>query len=85
MGTESCWHTIFVMDELEQESKQKLLGPAEQRMLCSAAIRLMRLWRAVLREGGSRSATEELNKISGLFTERNGSDVENRTGNQALP
>jgi hypothetical protein len=77
--------TIFVLDELEEESKQKLLDPAEQRMLSSAAIRLMRLWRTVLREGGSKSATGELNKISGLFTERTGSASENHSGNQAQP
>jgi hypothetical protein len=66
--------TIFILDELEQESKRKLLEPAEQRMLSSAAIRLMRLWRTVPREGGSKSAIGDLNKISSLFTERNGSD-----------
>jgi hypothetical protein len=72
--------TIFVLDELEQESKQKLLDPAEQRMLSSAAIRLMRLWRTVLREGGSKTATGELNKINSLFTERNRSDRGNDSG-----
>jgi hypothetical protein len=72
--------TIFVLDELEQESKQKLLDPAEQRMLSSAAIRLMRLWRTVLREGASKNATGELNKVSGLFTERNAGDSENHSG-----
>jgi hypothetical protein len=72
--------TIFVLDELEEESKQKLLEPTEQRMLSSAAIRLMRLWRTVLREGGSKTATGELNKINSLLTERNGSNSENNSG-----
>jgi hypothetical protein len=77
--------TIFVLDELEQESKLKLLDPTEKRMLSSAAIRLMRLWRTVLREGGSKSATEKLNKISGLLTKRNGSDRDTTVANQAPP
>jgi hypothetical protein len=77
--------TIFVLDEIEQESKLKQLDPADQRMLSSAAIRLMRLWRTVLREGGSQPAIGELNKISSLITEGNESDDENDSGNRASP
>ena len=72
--------TTFVLDELEQETRLKLLDPAEKRMLTSAAIRLMRLWNMVMREGESKSAVVELNEITTLFPQTSRTDTENRGG-----
>ena len=56
--------TIFVLDDLEEGSRQRFLDPVEKRLLSSIATRLLRLWRTVLREGGSKTAIEELDRIS---------------------
>lgn len=57
--------TIMVLDDLEEGLRERTLDQAQRRLLSSTGTRLLRLWRAVLREGGSERTTEELKRISG--------------------
>jgi 5-methylcytosine-specific restriction endonuclease McrBC regulatory subunit McrC len=55
--------TIMVLDNLEEGTKENILDQAQKRLLSSTGARLLRLWRTVLREGGSREVAEELERI----------------------
>src|SRR5207245_10981219 len=60
--------TIMVLDNLGAGSKDRTLDQGQKRLLSSTGARLLRLWRAVLHEGGSQRAVEDLSRIEGLMS-----------------
>ena len=60
--------TIMVLDNLEMGTRDRTLSQAEKRLLSSTGTRLLRLWRAVQRDGGSEGAAVELDGIEGTLT-----------------
>ena len=60
--------TVMVLDNLEAGSKDRTLDQGQKRLLSSTGARLLRLWRAVLHEGGSQRAVEDLSRIEGLMS-----------------
>jgi hypothetical protein len=59
--------TVMVLDNLEEGSRDRTLDHGQKRLLSSTGARLLRLWRAVLREGGSRRAAEDFGRIEELL------------------
>ena len=59
--------TIIVLDNLEAGSRDRTLDQGQKRLLSSTGARLLRLWRAVLREGGSQKVAEDLTRIEGVL------------------
>ena len=57
--------TILVLNDFERSVNANLLDGSDKRLLSSSATRLLRLWRTVLREGWSKSATNALETIGG--------------------
>jgi hypothetical protein len=55
--------TIMVLDNLEEGTRDRVLDQGQKRLLSSIGVRLLRLWRAALREGGSERLAGELDKI----------------------
>jgi hypothetical protein len=55
--------TIMVLDNLEEGTRDRVLDHGQKRLLSSIGVRLLRLWRAVLREGGSQRLAGELDQI----------------------
>src|SRR5712692_6139759 len=45
--------TVMVLDNLEAGSRDRTLDQGQKRLLSSTGARLLRLWRIILREGGS--------------------------------
>jgi hypothetical protein len=60
--------TVMVLDNLEAGSRDRTLDQGQKRLLSSTGARLLRLWRVVLREGGSRRIAEDLGIIEGLLS-----------------
>ena len=56
--------TVMVLDSLEAGSKDRTLDQGQKRLLSSTGARLLRLWRATLREGGSQRVAENLVVVS---------------------
>ncbi len=48
--------TVMVLDNLEVGSRARTLDQGQKRLLSSTGARLLRLWRAVLSEGGTQGA-----------------------------
>ena len=59
--------TIMVLDNLEMGTRDRTLDQGEKRLLSSTGTRLLRLWRAVQREGGSEIIAVELDGIAGAL------------------
>jgi len=59
--------TVMVLDNLETGSKDRTLDQGQKRLLSSTGARLLRLWRVVLREGGSPRVAEDLGTIEELL------------------
>src|SRR2546427_12218753 len=59
--------TVMVLDNLETGSKDRTLDQGQKRLLSSTGARLLRLWRGVLREGGSPRGGEELGIIEEML------------------
>lgn len=59
--------TIMVLDNLETGTRDRTLDQGEKRLLSSTGTRLLRLWRAVQREGGSERSAVELDGIAGAL------------------
>ena len=59
--------TIIVLDNLEAGSRDRTLDQGQKRLLSSTGARLLRLWRAVLREGGSQKVAEDSTRIEGVL------------------
>ncbi len=60
--------TVMVLDNLETGSKDRTLDQGQKRLLSSTGARLLRLWRATLREGGSQRVAEDFGRIEGLLS-----------------
>jgi hypothetical protein len=60
--------TVLVLDNLEAGSMDRTLDQGQKRLLSSTGARLLRLWRIVLREGGSQRAVENLGRIEKLLS-----------------
>ena len=60
--------TVMVLDNLEAGSTDRTLDQGQKRLLSSTGARLLRLWRIVLREGGSSRISEELGSVEGLLS-----------------
>ncbi len=60
--------TVMVLDNLEDGSRDRTLDQGQKRLLSSTGTRLLRLWRTVLREGGSQRFADDLGRIEGLLT-----------------
>ncbi len=60
--------TVMVLDNLEAGSRDRTLEQAQKRLLSSTGARLLRLWRVVLREGGSQKIAEDLHGIEGQLS-----------------
>ena len=58
--------TVMVLDNLEAGSRDRTLDQGQKWLLSSTGARLLRLWRAALREGGSQRVAEDLVRIEGL-------------------
>ena len=56
--------TIMVLDNLDTGTRDRTLSQGEKRLLSSTGTRLLRLWTAVQREGGSHKAALELDGIA---------------------
>jgi len=59
--------TAMVLDNLEAGSRDRTLDQGQKRLLSSTGARLLRLWRAALREGGSKRVAEDFGRIEGLL------------------
>ena len=59
--------TVMVLDNLEAGSRDRTLDQGQKWLLSSTGARLLRLWRAALREGGSQRVAEDLIRIEGLL------------------
>ena len=59
--------TIMVLDNLETGTRDRTLDQSEKRLLSSTGTRLLRLWTAVQREGGSQKAAMEVDGIAGAL------------------
>jgi len=64
--------TVTVLDNLEAGARDGILDQGQKRLLSSTGARLLRLWRTVLREGGSQRITDELDRIEGLVSASEG-------------
>lgn len=64
--------TVMVLDNLEEGSKDNTLDQGQKRLLGSTGARLLRLWRIVLREGGSPRTADDLSSIEGLLSTTRG-------------
>ena len=60
--------TVMVVDNLEAGSRDRTLDQGQKRLLSSTGARLLRLWRVVLREGGSQKVVEDFGKIEVLVS-----------------
>jgi len=60
--------TVMVLDNLEAGSRDRTLDQGQKRLLSSTGAWLLRLWRIVLREGGSLRISEELGSVEGLLS-----------------
>ncbi len=60
--------TIMVLDNLEEGTRDRVLDQGQKRLLSSIGVRLLRLWRAVLREGGSERLVEDLDRIEDVLS-----------------
>jgi hypothetical protein len=60
--------TVMVLDNLEAGSRDNTLDQGQKRLLSSTGARLLRLWRVVLREGGSQEIAGDLNAIERLVS-----------------
>jgi hypothetical protein len=60
--------TVMVLDHLEEGSRDNMLDQGQKRLLSSTGARLLRLWRVVLREGGSERVAEDMGRIEGLLS-----------------
>jgi len=60
--------TVMVLDNLEAGSRDRTLDQGQKWLLSSTGARLLRLWRAALREGGSQRVAEDLVRIEGLLS-----------------
>jgi hypothetical protein len=60
--------TVMVLDNLEAGSRDNTLDQEQKRLLGSTGARLLRLWRVVLREGGSPKIADDLSSIEGLLS-----------------
>jgi hypothetical protein len=60
--------TVMVLDNLEEGSRDRTLDQGQKRLLSSTGARLLRLWRVVLREGGSQRVAEDRGRIEGLLS-----------------
>ncbi len=60
--------TVMVLDNLETGSRDNMLDQGQKRLLSSTGARLLRLWRIVLREGGSPRISEELGSVEGVLS-----------------
>ncbi len=69
--------TVALLDNLEEGSKNGTLDQGQKRLLSSTGARLLRLWRLVLREGGSQKIERELGGIERLLS---GAEVVRREG-----
>jgi len=58
----------MVLDNLEAGSRDRTLDQGQKRLLSSTGVRLLRLWRIVLREEGSPRISEELASVEGLLS-----------------
>ena len=59
--------TVMVLDNLEARAMDRTLDRGQKRLLRSTGARLLRLWRAVLREGGSQKVAEDSTRIEGVL------------------
>ena len=59
--------TVMVLDNLEARAMDRTLDQGQKRLLSSTGARLLRLWRAVLREGGSQKVAEDSTRIEGVL------------------
>jgi len=60
--------TVMVLDNLETGSRDKTLDPGQKRLLSSTGARLLRLWRATLREGGSQRVAKDFGEIDDILS-----------------
>ena len=60
--------TVMVLDNLEAGSRDRTLDHGQKRLLCSTGARLLRLWRAALRDGGAQRVAEDLGRIEGVLS-----------------
>ncbi len=60
--------TVMVLDNLETGSRDRTLDQGQKRLLSSTGARLLRLWRVVMREGGSLRIAKDLGSIEGLLS-----------------
>jgi hypothetical protein len=58
--------TVTVLDNLEAGSRDRTLDQGQKRLLSSTGARLLRLWRAVFREGSSQRIADDFGRIEGL-------------------
>ena len=58
----------MVLDNLEAGSRDRTLDQGQKRLLSSTGARLLRLWRVVMREGGSLRIAKDLGSIEGLLS-----------------
>ena len=58
----------MVLDNLETGSRDRTLDQGQKRLLSSTGARLLRLWRATLREGGSQRVAEHLGEIKDIIS-----------------
>jgi hypothetical protein len=72
--------TIMVLDNLEAGTRDNVLDQGQKRLLSSIGVRLLRLWRAVLREGGSERLADELGQIQGALSLSNDIEREGAVG-----
>src|SRR5437870_1028415 len=59
--------TVMVLDNLEAGSRDRTLDQGQKWLLSSTGARLLRLWRAALREGGSQRVAEDSTRIEGVL------------------
>src|SRR2546430_17579075 len=57
--------TVMVLDNLEAGSRDRTLDQGQKWLLSSTGARLLRLWRAALREAGAREGVENLFETKG--------------------
>jgi hypothetical protein len=55
--------TITVLDNLDAGTRDNVLDQGQKRLLSSIAVRLLRLWRVALRDGGSQRLAEDFSQI----------------------
>lgn len=60
--------TVMVLDNLEAGSRDRTLDQGQKRLLSSTGARLLRLWRVVLREGGSQKIAKDLGAVEELLS-----------------